>query len=144
MDLQKLSLGQLSSPSSSSPARAAATSSSSWFKVVHKVFNQSSSSSSTPATVTVFNPALITAQLQSADAVITSGSGGGGSSRDGSWEAIQRIATAMPRRMCGDWSPKLKLLRYVTKMPSLLFHFASDYSHQGSGYKAKVYIENGK
>lgn len=91
--------------------------------------------------MTVFNPALITAQLQSADAVITSGSG---SSRDGSWEAIQRIAAAMPRRMCGDWSPKLKLLRYVTKMKSLLFHFASDYSHQGSGYKAKVYIENGK
>lgn len=91
----------------------------------------------------MFNPELITAQLQSADAVVAEG-GEGGASRDGSWEAIQRIAAAVPRRVCGDWSPKLKLLRYVTKKPSLLFHFASDYSHQATGYKAKVYIENGE
>lgn len=127
MDIQKLSLGQLSV--GSAPAAAA-----SWFsRVVDKVFSRNSTSRSS----TAFNPALITAQHLSSDATPT---GRGGNS----WESFNWAADAAPRRLCGDWSPKLKLLRYVTKMPALLFHFASDYSHQGGGYKAKVYIENGK
>lgn len=144
VDIQKLSLGQLSSSSTQQQATEAGVSSFSssvaWYnRVVHKVFNRNSSSS------TVFNPALITAQLLNSDAMVPSQPQQplAGSS-DRSWESFNRIAAAVPRRMCGDWSPKLKLLRYVTKMPALLFHFASDYSHQGGGYKAKVYIENGK
>ena len=49
-----------------------------------------------------------------------------------------------PRRLCGDWSSKLKLLRHVTITPALALHFVSDYSHHYGGYKAKVSMENGK
>ncbi|XP_059617745.1 uncharacterized protein LOC132262482 [Phlebotomus argentipes] len=52
-----------------------------------------------------------------------------------------RVAT-MPRKLCGDWSSKLKLLRHVTKGSALGLHFVSDYSHHYSGYKAKVYMES--
>ncbi|GAB0092216.1 C-type lectin-like [Sergentomyia squamirostris] len=48
----------------------------------------------------------------------------------------------MPRKLCGDWSSKLKLLRHTTKSSALALHFVSDYSHHFSGYKAKVYIDN--
>lgn len=50
----------------------------------------------------------------------------------------------LPRRICGDWSSKLKLLRYVSKGSYLGLHFVSDYSHHFSGYKAKAYMENSK
>lgn len=50
----------------------------------------------------------------------------------------------LPRRLCGDWSSKLKLLRYTTSGSYLGLHFVSDYSHHYGGYKAKVYMENGK
>uniref|UniRef100_A0A1B0GQ85 Uncharacterized protein n=1 Tax=Phlebotomus papatasi TaxID=29031 RepID=A0A1B0GQ85_PHLPP len=56
-------------------------------------------------------------------------------------EYINREAS-MPRKLCGDWSSKLKLLRHVTKGSTLGLHFVSDYSHHFSGYKAKVYMEN--
>lgn len=154
MDIQKLSLGQLSSSTqqtgtgSASAATASSqwsspSTSSSWYnKVVYKVFNRNSSST------TAFNPSLITADLLNSDAMVTqNGASGGGAATHGNdraWEYFSRIAAAVPRRMCGDWSPKLKLLRYVTKKPALLFHFASDYSHQSGGYKAKVFIENGE
>lgn len=49
-----------------------------------------------------------------------------------------------PRKICGDWSSTLKLLRYVTKSPNLGLHFVSDYSHHYSGYKARISMENGK
>lgn len=147
VDVQKLSLGQLSLSSPSSTLSMSTASAVAWYnKVVHKVFNRNSSSSTATA---AFNPALITAQLLNSDA----NGGGGGSNMDSpthtgnsdrAWESFNRIASAVPRRMCGDWSPKLKLLRYVTKKPGLLFHFASDYSHQSGGYKAKVSIENGE
>lgn len=123
MDFQKLSLGQL-------PGSAAGAGS--WYnRVVHRVFERNLTSE-------IFNPSLISAQLLNSDAVVTGGS------NDQSGDSLNHISTAVPRRMCGDWSPKLKLLRYVTKMPALLFHFASDYSHQSGGFKAKVYIENGE
>ncbi|XP_075158958.1 uncharacterized protein LOC142232130 [Haematobia irritans] len=49
---------------------------------------------------------------------------------------------AIPKRLCGDWSTKLKLLRYVSKGSYLGLHFVSDYSHHFGGYKAKTYMEN--
>lgn len=49
----------------------------------------------------------------------------------------------MPRRMCGDWSSKLKLLRHKTTGNSLGLHFSSDYSHHYSGFKAKISLEKG-
>ncbi|XP_065085313.1 uncharacterized protein LOC135707424 isoform X2 [Ochlerotatus camptorhynchus] len=48
----------------------------------------------------------------------------------------------VPRKVCGDWSSKLKLLRHVTKGPMLALRFVSDYSNHYGGYKAKVAMEN--
>jgi hypothetical protein len=50
----------------------------------------------------------------------------------------------VPRKMCGDWSSKLKLLRHVTKSSTLGLHFVSDYSHHFGGFKARASMENGK
>nr|CAD7401348.1 unnamed protein product [Timema cristinae] len=47
------------------------------------------------------------------------------------------------RRLCGDWSTKLKLLRYVSQGPQIRLRFVSDYSHHFSGFKVKVAIANG-
>lgn len=47
-------------------------------------------------------------------------------------------------RFCGDWSSKLKLLRYVSKASRLRLRFSSDYSHHFGGYKARVSMENCK
>lgn len=49
----------------------------------------------------------------------------------------------MPRRICGDWSSKLKLLRYKSNGNSLGIRFTSDYSHHFSGFKAKITLEKG-
>lgn len=49
-----------------------------------------------------------------------------------------------PRRICGDWNSKVKLLRYRSSGPILGLHFSSDYSHHFGGYKAKVVIKNGE
>lgn len=86
-------------------------------KPIYQIYNKTFSAA------TVFNPIVITSQLSATDA---------------------SLSQELPRRMCGDWSPKLKLLRYVTKIPALALHFVSDYSHQYGGYKAKVYIQNSK
>ncbi|XP_055525442.1 uncharacterized protein LOC129718573 isoform X3 [Wyeomyia smithii] len=50
----------------------------------------------------------------------------------------------VPRKVCGDWSSKLKLLRYVSQGPILGLRFVSDYSNHFGGYKAKVAMENGR
>lgn len=50
----------------------------------------------------------------------------------------------MPRVICGDWSSKLKLLRYQTSSNLLGVRFASDYSHNYSGFKAKISMEKGR
>lgn len=50
----------------------------------------------------------------------------------------------IPRKICGDWSSKLKLLRYRTKKSLIGFHFQSDYSHHHGGFKAKISIEKGE
>lgn len=49
----------------------------------------------------------------------------------------------MPRKICGDWSSKLKLLRYKSNSNSLGIRFTSDYSHHFSGFKAKIALEKG-
>jgi CUB domain len=54
------------------------------------------------------------------------------------------ISDRMPRKMCGDWSSKLKLLRHRTKSNLLGIRFSSDYSHHFSGFKAKISLEKGK
>ncbi|KAL1462282.1 hypothetical protein WDU94_014131 [Cyamophila willieti] len=46
------------------------------------------------------------------------------------------------RRLCGDWSDKLKLLRYVSKTAQVRLAFISDYSHHYSGFKAKISMEH--
>lgn len=48
------------------------------------------------------------------------------------------------RRLCGDWSAKLKLLRYVSTGSRLRLRFVSDYSHHYGGFKARMSMENGK
>lgn len=53
------------------------------------------------------------------------------------------ITDRMPRKMCGDWSSKLKLLRHRTKSNLLGIRFSSDYSHHFSGFKAKISLEKG-
>ncbi|KAK9876709.1 hypothetical protein WA026_014948 [Henosepilachna vigintioctopunctata] len=49
---------------------------------------------------------------------------------------------SLARRLCGDWSAKLKLLRYVSITSKLILKFSSDYSHHFGGYKARVSMEN--
>lgn len=49
----------------------------------------------------------------------------------------------MPRKICGDWSSKLKLLRYKSNRNSLGVRFTSDYSHHFSGFRAKIALEKG-
>ncbi|XP_055844862.1 uncharacterized protein LOC129911179 isoform X2 [Episyrphus balteatus] len=48
----------------------------------------------------------------------------------------------LPKRLCGDWSSKLKLLRHISGGSYLGLHFVSDYSHHFGGYKAKAFMEN--
>lgn len=50
----------------------------------------------------------------------------------------------MPRVICGDWSSKLKLLRFQTSSNLLGVRFSSDYSHNFSGFKAKISMEKGR
>lgn len=50
----------------------------------------------------------------------------------------------MPRKICGDWSSKLKLLRYESKGSLLGLQFTSDYSHHFGGFKAKISIKKGE
>ncbi|XP_071057498.1 uncharacterized protein [Onthophagus taurus] len=46
------------------------------------------------------------------------------------------------RRLCGDWSSKLKLLRYVSRGSKLKLRFNSDYSHHFGGFKVRISMEN--
>lgn len=56
---------------------------------------------------------------------------------------VHLTMSTIPRRICGDWNSKIKLLRRVSNGPVLGLHFSSDYSHHFGGYKAKVSIKNG-
>ncbi|XP_059470868.1 uncharacterized protein LOC132193927 isoform X2 [Neocloeon triangulifer] len=46
------------------------------------------------------------------------------------------------RRLCHDWSGKLKLLRHTSRGSQLQLLFSSDYSHRFAGFKARVFMEN--
>lgn len=52
------------------------------------------------------------------------------------------VSQKIPKRICGDWSSKLKLLRYTSGSSLVGLHFVSDYSHHFGGYKAKAFMEN--
>jgi CUB domain len=54
------------------------------------------------------------------------------------------LSERMPRKICGDWSSKLKLLRYRSKSNSVGVRFSSDYSHHYNGFRAKITLEKGK
>lgn len=56
----------------------------------------------------------------------------------------RNLSSQMPRRICGDWSSRLKLLRYQTTSNLLGINFSSDYSHHFSGFKTKISLEKGK
>ncbi|KAL1128856.1 hypothetical protein AAG570_013390 [Ranatra chinensis] len=45
-------------------------------------------------------------------------------------------------RKCGDWSERLKLLRYVSSRGHIHLAFVSDYSHHYGGFKARLSIEH--
>lgn len=64
--------------------------------------------------------------------ITAGGSGGSESSNKGG------------KRLCGDWSTKLKLLRYVSDNSHLKIRFVSDYSRHFGGFKTTVSMENGK
>ncbi|CRK91200.1 CLUMA_CG004883, isoform A [Clunio marinus] len=51
------------------------------------------------------------------------------------------LAERIPRKICGDWNSKLKLLRYKSKGNLLGISFSSDYSHHFIGFKAKISLE---
>lgn len=48
------------------------------------------------------------------------------------------------KRLCGDWSSKLKLLRYMSQGSRIKLRFSSDYSHHYGGFKARLSMENGE
>ncbi|GLV32032.1 lectin-24A [Carabus blaptoides fortunei] len=58
--------------------------------------------------------------------------------------ALDDHSENVSRRLCGDWSAKLKLLRYVSIGSRLRLRFVSDYSHHYGGFKARMSMENGK
>ncbi|XP_017779050.1 PREDICTED: uncharacterized protein LOC108564494 isoform X2 [Nicrophorus vespilloides] len=76
----------------------------------------------------------------------TNGGGGNSSSRAGGSGSISsggiKSSSSSSRRLCGDWSSKLKLLRHVSSSSKLRLHFSSDYSHHFGGFKARVSMEN--
>ncbi|KAG7164583.1 putative CUB domain-containing protein-like 1 [Homarus americanus] len=43
-----------------------------------------------------------------------------------------------PERMCGDWSARLKLLRYVSHSNRVVITFVTDYAHHFPGFRARV------
>ncbi|XP_050299041.1 uncharacterized protein LOC126737949 isoform X2 [Anthonomus grandis grandis] len=63
-------------------------------------------------------------------------------SSNGSIPQRNQSSSSVGRRLCGDWSTKLKLLRYVSHGSKLTLRFSSDYSHHFGGFKARVSMEN--
>ncbi|CAB3373926.1 Hypothetical predicted protein [Cloeon dipterum] len=59
-------------------------------------------------------------------------------------EISEPDADVPARRLCHDWSGKLKLLRHISKGSELQLLFSSDYSHRFGGFKARVFMENDK
>ncbi|XP_065162399.1 uncharacterized protein [Atheta coriaria] len=57
-------------------------------------------------------------------------------------ESDHKVGETSSRRLCGDWSAKLKLLRHVSRGSRLKLRFSSDYSHHYGGFKARVSMES--
>ncbi|CAG4946472.1 unnamed protein product [Parnassius apollo] len=49
-------------------------------------------------------------------------------------------ASMHARRLCGDWSGKLKLLRYQSRSNTLRLRFRTDHSSHYAGYRAKITV----
>ena len=47
-------------------------------------------------------------------------------------------------RWCGDWSGRLKLLRYESRGNRVVLTFSSDYAHGYSGFRARVSARPGE
>lgn len=47
-------------------------------------------------------------------------------------------------RRCGDWSGRLKLLRFESRGNRVVLTFSSDYAHGYSGFRARVTALPGK
>ncbi|ODM96318.1 Tolloid-like protein 1 [Orchesella cincta] len=56
-----------------------------------------------------------------------------------------RLNSGGGKKICGDWTKKLKLLRYTTasKSTQVILKFESDFSHHFPGFKVKVTAEKG-
>lgn len=57
----------------------------------------------------------------------------------------QLDTSILSKRVCGDWTKRLKLLRYKTtsSTSSLSLRLESDFSHHFAGFKANVWTEKG-
>ncbi|CAH0385765.1 unnamed protein product [Bemisia tabaci] len=64
-----------------------------------------------------------------------------GNSREGNRgnELAGEMTSSMaPKKLCGDWGDRLKLLRHESSSSRLRMLFVSDYSHHFPGFKARV------
>ncbi|XP_069952951.1 uncharacterized protein [Cherax quadricarinatus] len=60
------------------------------------------------------------------------------------WVTVSEVGTSTPtERLCGDWSTKLKLLRYVSSGNRVVLTFVSDYAHDFPGFRARVSARTG-
>ncbi|XP_066978110.1 uncharacterized protein [Macrobrachium rosenbergii] len=53
------------------------------------------------------------------------------------------LANSSSTVRCGDWTSKLKLLRYVSQTNRLILTFTSDYAHNFPGFRARVSARTG-
>ncbi|GBP92057.1 hypothetical protein EVAR_67785_1 [Eumeta japonica] len=60
------------------------------------------------------------------------------------WVREARAGGRRSRRLCGDWSGKLKLLRYTTRAQHLRLRFVSDHSAHAAGFKVKISVADCK
>lgn len=58
------------------------------------------------------------------------------------WSRDTHITRA--RRLCGDWSGKLKLLRYQSRGHAMRLRFRSDHARHYAGYRAKLTLTDSK
>nr|XP_024215536.1 uncharacterized protein LOC106687239 isoform X2 [Halyomorpha halys] len=57
-----------------------------------------------------------------------------------SYDYVEVSGSNGTKKLCGDWSDRLKLLRQVFTGPKLMIKFVSDYSHHFTGFKARVSV----
>ena len=70
--------------------------------------------------------------------------------REGESESVDVDGDAGARRRggsvrwCGDWSGRLKLLRFESRRNRVVLTFSSDYAHGYSGFRARVSARPGE